>query len=85
MNRILLLILIGGITFLIILFKSRPDLLNDFWLWAVGLAAPLIRITDLIIQKLKAAFTRLTSRGKQSEQEAAYHAARTKNIDESVS
>ncbi len=81
MNRILLLILIGGITFLIILFVSRPELLTDFWLWAIGLAGPIIKVFDAIIQKLKSLVPDRES--GQTEMEAAHLAQQTKNTDES--
>jgi len=36
MNRILLLILIAGLTFLVVLFALRPDLLDTVWLSSVN-------------------------------------------------
>lgn len=53
MSRILLLIIIAGGLFLIILFVSRPDLWEDFWLWVVGLAGPIVKIADIFYQKVK--------------------------------
>jgi hypothetical protein len=82
MNRILLLIAIAGLTFVVILFAARPDLLKDFWLWAVGLAGPIVKIVDVVIEKLKAAFTKRMP--GQTDKEVAYHAQRAKDINESV-
>jgi hypothetical protein len=81
MNRILLLIAIAGLTFCIILFAARPDLLKDFWLWAVGLAGPIVKTVDAIISKLKAAFTKRMP--GQTDKEVAYHTQRTKDVNES--
>ena len=53
MGRILLLILIAGGVFLVILLVSRADLWKDFWLWIVGLAGPIVKIADLLYQKVK--------------------------------
>jgi len=38
MNRLLLLVLIAGATFLIILFALKPELIDNIWLWLVGLS-----------------------------------------------
>jgi hypothetical protein len=56
MNRILLLILIAGITFLIVLLISRIDLMKDIWLWLVGLAGPIVKIVDAVFTKVKSFF-----------------------------
>ena len=56
MNRILLLILIAGITFLVILSISRADMLKDIWLWLVGLAGPIVKIVDAVFTKAKSFF-----------------------------
>ncbi len=56
MNRVLFLILLGGATFLIVLYVSRPDLIKDFWLWGVGLAGPLVKAAHSFILKMKESF-----------------------------
>lgn len=53
MNRLLFLIILGAATFLVVLYVWRPDLLNDFWLWGVGLAGPLLKGAHLLITKIK--------------------------------
>jgi hypothetical protein len=81
MNRILLLIFVAGITFLVILTASRPDLFKEFWLWIVGLAGPAYKILQATFQKIKNTFQGQTG---QTGQETAYHERQTKNVDESV-
>jgi hypothetical protein len=44
MRRITILLFIAIITFIIILYVKRPDLVNHTWLWVVGLAAPVIGV-----------------------------------------
>lgn len=61
MNRFLLLLAIAGGTFAIILFVRRPDLWDQFMLWMVGLAGPLIRIILWIGRQLGNLFKRKAS------------------------
>lgn len=56
MNRIFLLILIAGITFLVVLLVSRADLVKDIWLWLVGLAGPIVKLADAIFTRIKTFF-----------------------------
>ncbi|MEQ9403986.1 MAG: hypothetical protein RIM99_10390 [Cyclobacteriaceae bacterium] len=42
MKHALILILVALITITIILMIYRPDLLEDVWLWIVGLIGPII-------------------------------------------
>jgi len=81
MNRILILIAVAGLTFLVILFISRPDLLKDFWLWAVGLAGPIVKVIDVVIGKVKRVFTPETP--EQTDKETAYYTQQTKKVNES--
>lgn len=82
MNRILLLLAIGGITFLVILFALRPDLWEDFLLWIVGLAGVIVRLITTVFSKLKNLFSEKPF--EQTDKEAAHESHRTKTIDESV-
>jgi hypothetical protein len=61
MNRILSLFFIGLLTFAIILFIARPELLNEIWLWLVGLSGG-------IIQTVKSAFDYF-KKGEQEERQ----------------
>ncbi len=67
MNRVLLLILIAGLTFLVILFFSRADLANNFWLWVVGLAGPLYKSVDMLFAKIKSLFLQPKEEDKPDE------------------
>ncbi len=57
MNRILLLILIAGLTFLVVLFALRPDLLDTVWLWLVGLSGAIVKGFHLLIEFFKDKFS----------------------------
>lgn len=48
MNRKLVLLLIGLATFCIVLFVKRPELIQKFWLWVVGLSGFIIKILQVI-------------------------------------
>ena len=48
MTRLLLLILIALFTFAIILYVERPDLIKNFWIWAIGFSSVIIRVFVLI-------------------------------------
>ena len=56
MNRFLLLILVAGIAFLVVLFANRPELIEDIWLWLIGLIGAIIRVFQLIADYLKKLF-----------------------------
>lgn len=43
MNRILLLILVAGATFLLVLFAVKPELIDGIWLWLVGFAGVIVK------------------------------------------
>jgi hypothetical protein len=50
MKRIYTLIIIAVITFLIVLFVMRPDLLSNIWLWILGLIGPIIKGGDALFK-----------------------------------
>ena len=56
MNRILLLIIVAGITFLIVLFAVKPELIESIWLWLIGFAGVIVRgfhsLIDFFKEKL---------------------------------
>ena len=83
MNRLLLLILVAGITFLVIFLLARPEVWKDVWLWLIGLAGPIVKIGDMIFKKIKSLFS--GREPDQTDQEAAHVAQRTKQVDESIS
>lgn len=55
-NRLLFLILVAGLTFLAILFLARPDLLEDIWMWLIGLSGTIIKAGQTAVQSLKRNF-----------------------------
>ncbi len=57
MNRFLLLILVAGITFLIILFAIKPELIESVWLWIIGLSGTIIKAFQLLIDFFKKKFS----------------------------
>ncbi|WP_370086230.1 hypothetical protein [Ekhidna sp.] len=52
MRHALILILVALITISIILVIYRPDLLEDIWLWLVGLIGPIIGFTKAIVKSI---------------------------------
>ncbi len=52
MKRITFLIFIAIITFAVILWVKRPDIIGNFWLWVVGLAGPVIAFFKRIIYEI---------------------------------
>ncbi len=77
MNRVLLLILIAGLTFLVVLFAMRPDLLDSVWLWLVGLSGAIIKGFHLIIDFFKDKFSSDKEGEKSSEQNDRLSASKT--------
>ncbi len=53
MNRILLLILIAGALFLLILFAVRPDLIENIWLWLIGLSGVIVKSFQWLFEAIK--------------------------------
>lgn len=68
MNRLLLLLLVAGVTFLIILFAVNPDLADSIWLWIVGLIGAIIKFFQMAFGYIKDKFSGETDKqGKESE------------------
>ncbi len=80
MNRILLLILIAGLTFLVVLFALRPDLLDTVWLWIVGLSGAIVKGFHLLIEFFKDKFSSDIEDDESNEQ--SNQSAASKNRDE---
>jgi hypothetical protein len=53
MNRFLLLIFIAGITFLVVMFFARPDLLENIWMWLIGFAGGIVKLFDTAFTWIK--------------------------------
>lgn len=56
-NRVLLLILVAGLTFLVVIFALRPEMLTDVWMWLIGLAGPVVAIFKKIVLFFKNMFS----------------------------
>jgi hypothetical protein len=52
MRRFTFLLFVALLTFLIVLWIKRPDIVSNFWLWVVGLAAPVIGLFKKIKQEI---------------------------------
>jgi len=57
MNRFLLLVLIAGATFLIILFAVKPELIENIWLWIIGLSGAIVKAFQMLIEFFKEKFS----------------------------
>jgi len=52
MNRFTILIIVALVTFAIIFFVQRPDILNEVWLWLIGLSGAIIEFFRRIFSSL---------------------------------
>ncbi|MEQ6166052.1 MULTISPECIES: hypothetical protein [unclassified Ekhidna] len=59
MRHALILILVALITISIVLVIYRPDLLEDVWLWLVGLIGPIIGFVKAIVKSISNFFKSL--------------------------
>ena len=59
MRHALILIVVALVTITIILMIYRPDLLEDVWLWLVGLIGPIIGLLKAITKKISKFFKSL--------------------------
>lgn len=51
MKHFIILLGVAAITLAVMFALYRPDILEDIWLWAVGLAGPIIGTLQHIIRK----------------------------------
>lgn len=59
MRHALILILVAIVTITIVLVIYRPDLLEDIWLWLVGLIGPIIGFVKSIAKSISKFFNSL--------------------------
>jgi hypothetical protein len=52
MKRFTFLLLIALITFFIVLWAKRPDIISNFWLWFIGLAGPIVAVYRRLKQRI---------------------------------
>ena len=53
MNRLIILLFIGGLTFLLIMLAYNPDVFNDIWLYIIGLSGGIIHLFKMAAGKIK--------------------------------
>ena len=53
MNRFTILLFVALVTFFIVLWLKRPDVVSNIWLWLVGLAGPIIILYKRIKQEVE--------------------------------
>ena len=51
-DLLLLLIVIAGAVFLIVFFAFRPDLIENIWIWLIGLSGSIIKSFKLFVEFL---------------------------------
>jgi len=68
--RFYLLLLIGIITFIILMFANNPDLLNDVWMYIVGLSGVILKLIQTVRDKIKT-FASDVQKTQKPEQEKA--------------
>ncbi len=59
MRHTLILIVVALVTITIVLMMYRPDLLEDVWLWLVGLIGPIIGFVKAIAKSISKFFKSL--------------------------
>ena len=67
MNRFLLLVLVAGATFLIVLFAVKPELIENIWLWLVGLAGVIVKAFQVLVDFFKEKFSDDKDKDKEKE------------------
>ena len=53
MIRFLALVFIGLATFAVLYFVNHPEVFNDAWLYLIGLAGAVIRLSKVVWEKIK--------------------------------
>lgn len=59
MKHFVILLLVALVTLTVIFALYRPDLLEDIWLWVIGLIGPIIGFIQELIKGLNKFFKRL--------------------------
>ncbi|MEO1051992.1 MAG: DUF5675 family protein [Bacteroidota bacterium] len=79
MNRIVFLVVVALITFVLVLFVQRPDILNDIWLWLVGLAGTIVGGFRAVVDFFKDRFSSDDPASKSNQQGNTVPQASTAN------
>ena len=82
MNRFLLLVLIAGATFLIILFAVKPELIENIWLWIIGLSGAIVKAFQTLIEFFKEKFSSDKDVADKNEHEATEQVIDNANSEE---
>ena len=53
MNRFTILVFIGLITFFVVFWIKRPEVISDIWLWLVGLSGLIIALYRRLKQEVE--------------------------------
>lgn len=59
MKHFIIVLVVAMITLAIMFAIYRPDLLEDIWLWIIGLIGPIIGITQELIKSINKFFKKL--------------------------
>jgi hypothetical protein len=78
MNRFLLLLLIAGLAFLVILFAQKPEIIENIWLWIIGLIGAIVKAFQLLAQYFKKLITRNADETKEAKEEEVAETASDK-------
>ncbi|MEA3443347.1 MAG: DUF5675 family protein [Bacteroidota bacterium] len=79
MNRFLLLVLIAGATFLIVLFAVKPELIENIWMWIIGLAGAIVRAFQMLIDYFKKKFSDSSEDDEKDETSESSMSEKSKN------
>ncbi|HQQ97187.1 MAG TPA: hypothetical protein PLX35_07980 [Cyclobacteriaceae bacterium] len=61
MNRLFILLLIGALTFIVLMFANNPDFFNEIWLYVIGLSGGILKVLSLLRTKISSFSTDLTN------------------------
>lgn len=70
MNRFLLLVLVAAVTFLLILFAVKPELIDNIWLWLVGLSGFIVKAFQSLVDFFKEKFSGDKEKTESEENDA---------------
>jgi hypothetical protein len=79
MNRLLLLVLVAGATFLIVLFAVKPELIENIWLWLVGLSGLIVKAFQSLLDFFQEKFSSSKEDSEKKESERTGQEKKTVN------
>ncbi len=69
MNRLFVLLMIGVLTFIVLMFANNPDFLDEIWLYIIGLSGGILKILSMLHKKIHS-FSEDITVGNQSREGA---------------